>query len=73
MEIGLILSLVKLSLEVFKDERKDRFLKKYIRLEKEWHEEMAKPDSKRSDLALDRILLECKLLARLVVSEANGK
>jgi hypothetical protein len=76
MEIGLILQVLKLSLEVFKEERGDlyhRLLKKRNELEKEWHEEMSLPDDKRSDLAIDRILLESNQLAALIVAEHSKK
>jgi hypothetical protein len=71
MTIGTILSLIKLGLEVFKDERKDRFLKKQIKLEKEWMDEMSKPDEDRSDLTLDRLFFDSSELASLVISEAR--
>lgn len=73
MDIGLVLSLLKVSLEVFRDERKDRFLKKYVKLEKEWYEEFNQPESRRSDLALDRIMLELEQLAKLVVAESSNR
>lgn len=71
MTIGTILSLIKLGLEVFKDERKDRFLKKQIKLEKEWMDEMSKPDEDRSDLTLDRLFFDSSELASLVISESR--
>ena len=71
MNIGMILSLIKLGLEVFKDERKDRFLKKQIKLEKEWMDEMAKPDSDRSDLTLDQLRFDSSELAKLIIAEAR--
>jgi hypothetical protein len=71
MTIGTILSLIKLGLEVFKDERKDRFLKKQAKLEKEWMDEISKPDSERSDLTLDRLYFESNNLAKLIISEAS--
>jgi hypothetical protein len=71
MTIGTILSLIKLGLEIFKDERKDRFLKKQVKLEKEWMDEISKPDSERSDLTLDRLYFESNNLAKLIISEAS--
>ena len=73
MDIGLVLGLLKVALETFNAERRDRFLKQYTKLEKEWQDEMALPDDQRSDLALDRILFECKQLAKLVITEAGHK
>lgn len=71
--IGLVLGLVKVALEVFQDERRDRYLKKYLALQKEFQDEMAKPDDERSDLALDKLVFECKQLGKLIVSEHSGK
>lgn len=71
MEFGLILQVLKLSMEIFKDERKDRFLKKYVKIEKEWNEELAKPDDEQSDLTFDRLYVDAEGLAKLVISEAH--
>ena len=71
MELGLVLQVLKLSLEIFKDERRDRFLKKFLKLEKEWNDELAKPDNEQSDLMLDRLYFDAESLAKLIVSEAS--
>jgi hypothetical protein len=71
MELGLVFGLLKVAIETFNDERQDRFLKKYVKLEKEWQDEMALPDDQRSDLTLDRILFECHALAKLVIAEKS--
>lgn len=73
MEIGLILGLAKVALEIFQDERKDRFLKQHTKLVKEWQDEMSLSDDERSDLALDRILFECNQLAKLIIAESSKK
>lgn len=71
--VGLVLGLMKVALEVFQDERRDRYLKKYLALQKEFSDEMARPSDERSDLKLNRIMFECKQLAKLIVSEHSGK
>lgn len=73
MEIGLVLELLKLSLGIFNRERQDHYLKEYTKLEKEYMNEMSKPDNERSDLALDRLRFDARVLAKLVVAEANHK
>lgn len=73
MELGLVLQVLKLSLEIFKDERRNRFQKKFLKLEKEWSDELAKPDSEQSDLMLDRLYFDAEALAKLVVTEARSK
>lgn len=72
MNIGLILSLIKLGLEVFQDERKDKFLKKYLKLQKEHQDELNKGLDDRSDLKLDELRIESIQLAELVVRERNS-
>lgn len=73
MDFGLVLGLLKVSIETFNNERKDRILKQYVKLEKEWYEEFNQPENRRSDLALDRIMLELEQLAKLVVAENSNK
>lgn len=73
MNIGLILELLKISAEIFQDERRDRFLKKAIKLKQEWHDELSKPDTDRSDLAMDRLLLEIDNLSKLIIAESQVK
>lgn len=73
MGADLIFGLLKVSAEIFQDERKDRFLKKAIRLEREWNEEMDKHPSIRSDLALDTIMREYKLLGALIIAESSKR
>lgn len=72
MNLGLILSLIKLGLEVFQDERKDKFLKKYLKLQKEHQDELNKGLDDRSDLKLDQLCFEAIILAELVVRERNS-
>lgn len=73
MDIGSILGLIKIALEVYQDERKDRYLKKYLKLEREWMHEMGLPDYERSDLRLDTIMFECGQLAKLIVEDRSDK
>lgn len=84
MDAGLIFGLLKIALEVWQDERRDRFTKKLTGLRKDYREELKKeeydstnPEHKkgdqsrfRSELNLDNILFECKNIAQLVVGEA---
>lgn len=72
MNLGLILSLIKLGLEVFQDERKDRYLKQYLKLQKEYQGELNKGLDDRSDLTLDLLRIEATGLAELIVRERNS-
>jgi hypothetical protein len=73
MEIGLILGLAKVALEIFQDERRGRFSNERDKIEKEFNDEMDKPESERSDLELDRLVRESKLLGRRIIEEARKK
>lgn len=73
MEIGLILGLAKVALEVFQDERKGRFSSQRDKLEKEFNEEMDKPKHDRSDLELDRIVRDSRLLGKRIIEESGKK
>lgn len=73
MQIELILSLVKIGLEIFQDERKDKFLKKYLRIQKEFQDEVNKGLDDRSDLKLDRLRFDAEQLAQLLISEHSRK
>lgn len=72
MNTELILSLIKVSLEVFQDERKDRFLKKYLKIKEEFQDELNQGLDDRSDLKLDRLRLDAIDLAELVIRERNS-
>jgi len=73
MNLGTILSLLKLSLEVFQGERKDRFLKKFHKIEKEYQDELNKGLDDRSDLTIDKLRIEANQLATLIVSESSSR
>ncbi len=72
MNTQLILSLIKVSLEVFQDERKDRFLKKYLKIQEDYQNELNKGLDNRSDLKLMQLLGKAEQLGELVVRERNS-
>ena len=72
MSLELIFSLIKLGLEVYQDERKDKFIKKYVKLQEEYQNELNKGLNDRSDLKLDQLRFEAIILAELVVRERNS-
>ena len=72
MSLELIFSLIKLGLEVYQDERKDKFLKKYVKLQEEYQNELNKGLNECSDLKLDQLRFEAIILAELVVRERNS-
>lgn len=71
MELGLILNIFKLSLEIFKDERRGRFRSQLDKIEKEWMDEKARPDDEQSDLAFDRMHFDANQLGRRILEESG--
>jgi hypothetical protein len=73
MNLGLILSLIKLGLEVFQDERKDRFTKKYLQIKDDYQNELNKGIDNWSDLTLCELRFEAEQLGALIVAEHSKK
>jgi hypothetical protein len=75
MNIATILGVLKLALQVYRDERgdaKDRLVKKLNKLEKEFYEEMSRPDTERSDLFFDNLMLEFEQLGKELISKQDN-
>jgi len=73
MNLELILGLIKVGLEVYRDETRDRYLKKYLRIKNDYQEELNKGIDSWSDLKLNKLLLESEDLARLIIAGSDGK
>jgi hypothetical protein len=65
MELGLVLSILKEGLKLSNTIIDRKYLDRVIDLEKEFYEELSRPDDERSDLALDNIMLELKTIAAI--------
>jgi hypothetical protein len=65
MELGLVLSVLKEGLKLSNTIIDRKYLDRVIDLEKEFYEELARPDDERSDLALDNIMLELRTIAAI--------
>lgn len=73
MNLGLVLSLIKIALEVFQDERKDKYLKKYLRIKKGYDNEVSKGINNWSDYKLNELLNEASELTELIIREQSRK
>ena len=73
MELSSILGLIKIALEVFQGQTKDRYLKKYLKIKEEYQDEIDKGIDNWSDLKLNKLLLESEDLARLIIAGQDGK
>lgn len=73
MDVALILSLIKIAAEIYQDERKDKYLKKHNKIEKEYQDELNKGIDNWSDLKLHQLRFEATQLAELLIRERNSK
>jgi hypothetical protein len=64
MEINLFLGVLKEGLKLWNDRQATKYLDRIIALEKEYHEELNKPDEEQSDYKLDSIMLELTLISQ---------
>ena len=65
MELGLVLSVLKEGLKLSNTIIDRKYLDRVVKLEKDFYEELAKPDDDRSDLQLDSIMLELRTIAAI--------
>lgn len=72
MNLGTILSLLEISLEVFQSERKDRFLKQYVKIKSEYQDELNKGIDNWSDYKLSQLRIDAEQLAELVIAERSS-
>jgi hypothetical protein len=73
MDLSSVLGLIKIALEVFQDQTKDRYLKKYLRIKEDYDEEIAKGLDNWSDLRLHQLRLDATSLAELIIRERDRK
>lgn len=74
--IGLLLGTIKLALEIFKDERGDRYSRlnnELLDIEKAYNEELALGEDNVSDLALGKLRKQCTDIQKRIQSEARNR
>ena len=64
MDLELTLGILKEGLKLWASKESTKYLDRVIKLEKDYQDEMSKPSDERSDLKLDRILLELRILSQ---------
>ena len=67
MDLNLALGVLKEGLKLWNSKEASKYLDRVIKLEKQYHEEMAKPSDERSDYTIDSIMLELKILSQSFV------
>jgi hypothetical protein len=73
MWFDLALGILKEGLKLWNDKLATKYLDRVIELEKEYNDEMAKPIDERSDLKLDSILLELRIISQSFVKYPGKK
>lgn len=71
MDLQLVLGLIKVGLEVYQGETRDKYLKKYLKIQKDFQDELNKGINDRSDLKLDRLRIDARQLAELLIRESS--
>jgi hypothetical protein len=64
MDVKLILGILEQGLKLWNSKEATRYIDKMIKLKKEWYEEYNKPLNERSDVNLDFIELQLRILCQ---------
>jgi uncharacterized membrane protein YheB (UPF0754 family) len=64
MDVQLILGVLEQGLKLWNSKEADKYISKLIKLKKEWYEEYNKPLNERSDVKLDYIELQLRILCQ---------
>jgi hypothetical protein len=73
MDLGLILGVLKEGLKLWNSKESTKYIDKVIKLEKEYYEELSRPEDERSQLYLDERLRELATIAKSFIQYANKK
>jgi hypothetical protein len=71
MELALVFKILEKGLSIWASKEATKYLDQVIKLKKEWHKEYMRSD--RSQLALDRIENELRIIAETFASVPGGK
>lgn len=70
--IATIMGVLEQALKLWNSHESTKYLDRLIKLKKEWYEEYNKPLDARSDVALDTIADELRILAESFISSAGS-
>lgn len=73
MELSLILGVLKEGLKLWNAKEANKYLDQVLKLEKEYYEELSKPESNRSQLFLDKRMRELRNIAENFVKYSPKK
>jgi len=67
MDIKLFLGVLKEGLKLWSAKEGQKYLDRVVKLEKEYYEELSKPENERSQLYLDERMLELQIISQSFV------
>ena len=67
MDIKLFLGVLKEALKLWSAKEGQKYLDRVVKLEKEYYEELSKPEDERSQLYLDERMLELQIISQSFV------
>ena len=73
MELSLVLGVLKEGLKLWNSKESNKYIDKIIKLEGEYYDELRKPEGVRSQLYLDKCLLEITTIAKSFVNYSPKK
>jgi len=73
MNLDLILGVLKEALHLWNAKESNKYLERVLKLEKDYYEELSKPEDDRSQLHLDQCLLELRTIAKNFIKYAGKK
>lgn len=73
MKLELILGVLKEGLKLWNAKESSKYIDRVIKLEKEYYEELSRPEDERSQLALDKCLFELSSIAENFVKYSGKK
>ncbi len=73
MDLSLTLGILKEGLKLWNNKEATKYIDRVIRLEKAYNDEMAKPIDERSDLYIDDILLQLRVLSQSFIQYPGKK
>jgi hypothetical protein len=64
MDLSLYLGILKEGLKLWNAKEGQKYLDRVVKLEKDYYEELSKPEDERSQLYLDNCLLELRIISQ---------
>lgn len=73
MDVSLIFKILEESLKLWNSKESNKYIDQLVKLKGKWHEEYNKPLDERSDVKLDTIELQLKILCQSFIQAPKGK